>query len=1410
MTSLGLLRPLACLLVLTFSLTGSPRAAAQGPKMKAAYNPAEDEDRDRPEERARWMRRGREAPAGQSAAALRLRAHQHKLAMRTALAAALVAEGRSAASAGSQGWASLGPAPLATDPGTYGFVSGRATAVAIDPSDTTGNTVYVAGAYGGVWKSTNAAALIPTDVSWIPITDQQASLANGAVSVKSDGSVVLVGTGEPDNALDSYYGVGILRSTNHGASWAPLIAFADGGTHPFAGLGFSKFAWLPGSNTVVAATATTTKGFDEGAITANTNRGLYLSTDNGQTWSYQALTDGSTPISATDVTYNSVAGKFFAAIRYHGLYSSVDGTNWTRLTSQPNPAALSLANCPTAAVSTCPMYRGQLATVPGRNEMYFWFVDINDNDEGIWRSTDGGQTWIQIDETGLTNCGDTYGCGTTQGFYNLEISAVPDGPSATDLYAGAVNLFKCTLTDAHSTVCNGNDWLNLTHVYGCPSIAGVHPDQHGLDFMLAGGKAIMYFANDGGIYRALDGYLGLTSGTCGVANQFDDLNASTVPNGTIGSMTQLVSLSLDPTLKDVILGGSQDNGSPATATATASPQWTEANNGDGGYNAINPSNPSQWFASHDYVSIELCENGAQCTSSDFNSNQIVSSATLAGDVGAFYTPFILDPQNTGEMLVGTCRVWRGSATAGSGFSKLSVDFETLSPSAVCTGNEVNVVRGLAAGGPQDHQGFSNVIYATTEGTGPNCTAANGCNGPAGGEVWVTTNAAQTLMANVTGNINPENYTISSVAVDTSDMTGKTAYVGIMGFGASHVFKTTDAGGTGQPADWTDWSGTSPTNLPPAPVNALLIDAAAGAIYAGTDEGVFVSSTVSPSWTEVPAAGSGTGFLPNVPVSALRMFNPDVNHKILRASTYGRGVWEYTLVAGPDFQVAISNTPQTVFASQTATFSGVLTALNGYNSAVNLSCAGSPPPTCTLNPTQVKPTPSGAAFTLTASGPTADYSFTVHAVGTDTYTTTHDAPLTLHVVDFGLTAPNPATVTAQITAQQGGTSNSTAFQVTAGGSFSGTVALTCLPPGTTCNFSPSASVSPAAANPVNASLTVSVPAGAAPGSTTVTIQAATAGAPAPRTQPLTLTVIAPDLAWASSGSSTATVMAGVSATYNFTATPTSGTFASTVSFACAPQNLPPQASCTFSPTQITANTSGAQPVQLTIATAGPNTGPKAPSQSSLASGAMGAPPVEGEHSSNALGLNGRFHSQPWLPLMLPVAALLLAGLARTKLPRSYSIATLSAALVLIALLIACQSVTQSSQPPPQQQITVTVTLATGQPASLFPNNAADGWPPQTAQFTATVTNTTNTAVIWTVTAANGGTVDGNGLYSAPTVAPGLPATVKITATSVADPSKSGSALEALIPATIPDTYNNITVTATDNQGTLSQAVSLTVQ
>ncbi len=1080
---------------------------AQGWQVRPESQPTGREDREQRALREQWFLRGR-SWAGQSAAAQRYRAHMQKMRMRAARLTNNQASENSSFPSSAVFWSPLGPAPLASDASgigefDYGWVSGRATSVAVDPADPTGNTVYLGGAYGGVWKSTNAANPSLANVVWQPLTDNQATLAVGAIAIQPGNSrVILVGTGEANSSADSYYGLGILRSANAGTTWT-LISSDITGSRPFAGMAFSKITFNSNSPLLaVAATAGASEGIIEGLedpLTANL--GLYYSADGGASWTFANVSDGGTataPGSASSVVYNASAGLFFAALRYHGFYSSSDSIHWTRLVNQPG-GGLTTTACPAnPSSSSCPIYRGEIAVVPGRNEMYVWFVDANDFDQGIWTSLDGGQTWTQIDDAGIVNCGDQIGCGTEQGSYNLELAAVPNG-GATDLYAGTINLYKCEIT-INNPRCSSNPFLNLTHAYGCSAIAKVHPAQHGVSFLVNNSaEDVMYFANDGGVYRALNGYSGLTSGTCGATNQFDSVNM------TMGSMTQFVSFSQALTDASTILGGTQGNGSPGTQSTGGS--WQNVNAGDGGYTQINPTNEEQWFVSNppsstSGVNIFSCtnSNGISCHTQDFQSNPVVSSATVGGDTGAYNPPYVFDPQNAGELVVGTCRMWRGPS-AGGAFTVLSHSFET-GGDGICTGSEINLVRSFASGVLDRNTGLSKVIYAGTDGFGPLIPTT-----PTGGHVWVTTNVAGGLSSwgDQTGSINPNNFPISGIAMDRSDTQGLTAYVGIMGFSTtnfptSHVWQTTNGG-----SSWTDFT----ANLPDAPVNAVVVDPMVtgfpGRVYVATDVGVFWSFTSTPNWSEVgPAPNSGqAGYLPNVAVTALGIFTNSNWTKLLRASTYGRGVWEFPLT--PDFSLSISNTPITIFAGQTPPpFAGTITALGGYNYAVNLSCT--PSSTCSVLPTRVVPAPppQGTQLTATviASSTPGDYSFDLHGAGTDPNQVTNDATFMLKIVDFNLTAPSPANVTVA----PASTSPPVSFEVTGQGSFNDTVNLSCgnLPAGATCNFLPSTSVNPTSGNPVAITLTVSTTSSATAGTFPITISGSVTNGPT-KAQSLSLTI-----------------------------------------------------------------------------------------------------------------------------------------------------------------------------------------------------------------------------------------------------------------------------------------------------------------
>lgn len=124
-------------------------------------------------------------------------------------------------------WTELGPYSYFPDDRRYidpnfsnsgsgsGFNTGRLTGVAVAPN----GDVYVAGAGGGVWRSTDSA-----HQQWTPVFDTQQTTAEGALAVIPSGGnasdyTVYAGTGEPTINLDSYAGVGILASTDHGSSW---------------------------------------------------------------------------------------------------------------------------------------------------------------------------------------------------------------------------------------------------------------------------------------------------------------------------------------------------------------------------------------------------------------------------------------------------------------------------------------------------------------------------------------------------------------------------------------------------------------------------------------------------------------------------------------------------------------------------------------------------------------------------------------------------------------------------------------------------------------------------------------------------------------------------------------------------------------------------------------------------------------------------------------------------------------------------------------------------------------------------------------------------------------------------------------------------------------------------------------
>jgi hypothetical protein len=903
--------------------------------------------------RTRRFLRGRTYADGTNAAAALAAARAQSAAMSpAAMPSAAMPRTASLAAA----WAPVGPAQIAT--AAHGDVTGRVTSIAIDPADATGNTVYIGTTGGGVWKSVNAAGSAAS-VSFTPLTDTlpvfSANAGTSAVPSLSIGAlaiangVLLAGTGDPNDASDSYYGGGLLRSVDGGSTWTLIQGSQDGltGNHSFVGLSFAGFASSSSvPSLIVAAVSQAVEGSLVNAPNASASvMGLYSSNDAGQTWQMATVMDGSQTVqtpepsglnrggnAATAVVWNPLRQRFYAALRYHGFYESTDGAHWTRVANQPG-TALTLAACPTNPASTsCPLFRGALAVQPVTGDTFAFSVDANDNDQGLWQdvcASNGTQcaTGDVVFATKLPSAAFEVGNGSAeiaQGDYDLALAAVANG-SDTLVYTGTIDLYRCSLAAG----CVQRNTTNAEN--GCAAPAQVAGAQHAIATLAGAGTSgtpLLYLGNDGGLWRSNDG-VNQQLGPCSAndASHFQNLN------GGLGSLAEIVSFAQDPVSTTTLLAGVGANGTAGTgnASTTGAVAWAQLATGEGGTVAIDAATPSLWYLSTaSGVSIGRCMKGVACAASDFAGVAAIGAAQVAGDASEIDAPWLLDPANTAEVSIGTCRAWRGPAN-GAGWSNgelLSRPFGSTSGNAC--GASSPLVRSLAVGGAASATGAapnlgSEVVYAGLAGSldgggtlGGHLFATVSAQTANGTTVW--TDTALGTVTNDTadaGVFNPGGFDLSSVAVDPHDATGNIVYATVMGFAgngvnAPHLYRTVDGG-----AHWLNLS----SNLPNAPANGVAVDPNdANTVYVALDSGVYVTTQVTSCSTTNCWSVYGTG-LPNAPVVSLEpavaMATGDGRTGELRAATYGRGIWQIPLLtAVSPAAPAIALSPLTLtFSSQ---------------------------------------------------------------------------------------------------------------------------------------------------------------------------------------------------------------------------------------------------------------------------------------------------------------------------------------------------------------------------------------------------------------------------------------------------------------------------------------------------------------
>jgi len=906
----------------------------------------------------------------------------------------------------SAAWQPVGPAQVTSQ--RYGTVTGRVTSIAVDPADATGNTVYLGTTGGGVWKSTNAAGAAAS-VTFAPLTDSLPvfsrnagsgvvpALSIGAVSV-SGGGVVLAGTGDPNDSLDSYYGEGILRSADGGVTWTLAEGSNDGtaGGHGFKGLAVAGLAWstqTPGL--VVAAMSPAAEGVLVNAGDATFSvMGLYYSADSGVTWKMSTLQDGTAWMqrpsfggapgnAVTAVVWNPVRQRFYAAVRWHGYYESADGVTWTRLTNQPG-TGLTMTACPTnpglSANRDCPIFRGSIAVDAATGDMYALTVDTNNSDQGLWRDacglSAGGCTNGVAFGTRLDSSVLEVGSGSTvisQGDYDLSLAAVASG-SDTLLFVGTTDLYRCSIA-AGCVLRNTTNAVN-----GCAAPAKVAPAQHALAAIPGvgtSGAPLMFLGNDGGLWRSVDGVnQQQTPCSSDDATHFDNLN------GGLGSLSEVVSFAQHPTDRGTLLVGLGANGTAATATGSGA--WTQVSAGEGGTVAIDQRNAANWYVETAAgVSVTYCAKGSSCAATDFAGTPTLGYAQVSQDASAIHVPFLLDPALSSDVLVGTCRVWRGAAQSGAGWPGSSAISAMLGgpQNTACSALTNPVVRSLAAGGPASgatavQNAGSTVLYAGMAGR------LDG-GGNYGGHLFATyaagTATSSTAWTDVSlspstygAAFNPGRFDVSSVVADPHDGTGKTVYATVAGFAGNgvneaHVYLSTDGG-----AHWANIS----ANLPNVPANALAVDPNdANTVYVAMDNAVYVTqqaANCSPTvncWTIF-----GTG-LPDAPAVALQagggIPTGDGRTGELRVGTYGRGIWEIPLLTatGQAMPVmTVSPTTLTFATQQQGTLSAAQTVTVTNIGASALTVSGvtvtgdfTESDTCTGTPIAV-----GASCTVSVS------------------------------------------------------------------------------------------------------------------------------------------------------------------------------------------------------------------------------------------------------------------------------------------------------------------------------------------------------------------------------------------------------------------------------------------------------------